>query len=193
VSAEAAARDGYVRLNGLRFHYCEWGDETATPLVLLHGLMGHARTWGPFPLAMSDRFRVLALNQRGHGETEWATDYAQQQMDEDVDAFVSALGLRRIALIGQSMGGINAYLYAARHPGVVERLVIGDVGPDVLAREPGERARTSLAAAERAAFDDPEEAVRAAQATNPRPAVDPTRSIVLANLRQRDDGRWVWR
>src|SRR5215216_3915791 len=103
MATSTEVRDATVQLNGLRFHYRDWGNEGAQPLLLLHGFTGHARTWDTFAQAMRDRYRVLALDQRGHGETEWATDYATERSVEDIDAFVRELGLRRFALLGLSV------------------------------------------------------------------------------------------
>src|SRR3970040_2037245 len=61
-----------IRLSGLRFHYVEWGTAAAPPLVLLHGFTGHARTWDDFAASVADGFRVLALDQRGHGDSDRA-------------------------------------------------------------------------------------------------------------------------
>ena len=183
-------QDKTVTLNGLRFHYRDWGNEGAQPLVLLHGFTGHARSWDTFARAMRDRYRVLALDQRGHGETEWAQEYGPERMVEDVDAFVRELGLRRFALLGLSMGGRNAYTYTALHPEEVERLVIVDIGPEIVPTG-AERIRTGVQA--RDVFDDPEEAFRAARAANPRAPDDELRHRTLNNLMQTDDGRWTWR
>jgi esterase len=193
MTTETGVQDKFVTLNGLRFHYRDWGDDHLPALVLLHGIMGHTRQWDRFAGEMVDRFRVLVLDQRGHGETAWADDYAQQRMDEDLHAFLEYLALRRVALVGQSMGGLNAYLYTARHPGVVERLVIGDFGPDVAHSTDGARVMGLVRARAAAVFDDPEEAVQAARAAQPRPSLDAVRHDTLANLVQRSDRRWVWR
>ena len=67
-------RDREIRLDGLRFHFLEWGEANGPPLVLLHGFTSHARTWDHFAEAMADRFRVLALDQRGHGDSDRARD-----------------------------------------------------------------------------------------------------------------------
>src|SRR5271165_4559745 len=63
-----------VEIGGLRFHYTDW-DGDGPPLVMLHGLTGHARTWDDTAAALSDRYHVLALDQRGHGDTDWAPRY----------------------------------------------------------------------------------------------------------------------
>jgi pimeloyl-ACP methyl ester carboxylesterase len=99
---------------------------------VLHGGWQSARTWDPLCAALHDRHRVLALDQRGHGETEWAGDYAPDRWIEDVMGFVQALALPRVTLLGFSLGGTFAFLTAARHPAIVERLAIVDHGPDVV-------------------------------------------------------------
>ena len=118
MGAEPMVRDATVTLGGLRFHYRDWGDREAPPLVLLHAYTMHARTWDTFARAMATRFRVLALDQRGHGETEWAVDYAEGRLHGDLRAFVEALGLGHCSLVGFSIGGTTACSYAALYPGV---------------------------------------------------------------------------
>jgi pimeloyl-ACP methyl ester carboxylesterase len=190
MTTETRVQDKAITLNGLRFHYRDWGNEGAQALVLLHGFTGHARSWDTFAAAMQGSFRVLALDQRGHGESEWAQDYRPERMVEDIDAFVQALGLRRFALLGLSMGGRNAYTYTALHPEEVERLVIVDIGPEIV-QAGAQRIRSGVQGPD--VFDDPEEAVRLARAANPRPPDAELRHRVLNNLVRRDDGRWTFR
>src|SRR5262249_54200887 len=158
-------------------------NEGAQPLVLLHGFTGHARSWDTFAASQRDRYRVLALDQRGHGESEWTDDYSGERMVEDVDAFVRTLGLKRFVLLGLSMGGRNAYTYAALHPEEVERLIIVDIGPEIVAVG---SARIQAGVQAQDVFDDPEEAVQAARAANPRPPDAELRHRVLNNLMQMD-------
>src|SRR5262247_3937797 len=63
-------RDGTITLNGQRFHYTEWGAATAPALLMLHRATGHARTWDEEAGAFASRYRVLALDQRGHGYSD---------------------------------------------------------------------------------------------------------------------------
>lgn len=192
MTTEMRVADRTLGLNGLNFHYRDWGNEGAQALVLLHGFTGHARTWDTFARAMCDRYHVLALDQRGHGESDWATDYGPERGVEDIDAFVRALGLRRFALLGLSMGGRHAYSYAATHngPETVERLVIVDIGPEI-----GGAGSRRIQAGTQAPdlFDTPEDAVRQARAANPRAPDDELRHRFLNNLKQTEDGRWTWR
>lgn len=183
-------QDKFVTLCGLRFHYREVGDPGLPPLVLLHGFTSQGRSWDACALGMADRYRVLALDQRGHGETEWATDYAPERMVEDIAEFAHALGLWKFALVGLSMGGRNAYAYAAQYPQAVTRLVIVDIGPDIVSAG-SERIRASVQAPD--VFDTPEVVYHMQRASNPYASDDDLRQRVYNNMQQLEDGQWTWR
>src|SRR6266540_6577460 len=121
--------DNTLDANGLPLHYLDWGNEAAPPMLLLHGFSGHAHTWDIFARAMCDQFRVLALDQRGHGDSDWAKDgaYGVDDHAADIGAFQDRLALGPLVLVGLSMGGRNAIRYTASHPGKVEQLVIVDI------------------------------------------------------------------
>jgi pimeloyl-ACP methyl ester carboxylesterase len=127
-----------VTLQGQRLHYVAWSADAPAgtdlpPLIFLHGVTGHARTWDDEARALRTRYRVFALDQRGHGDSDPAPDgdYTTGTLADDLDAFVQALGLARITLVGLSMGGRVALAYAGRHPHGVERLVVVDIGPEI--------------------------------------------------------------
>src|SRR5437899_2686145 len=100
-------RDRTLVLNGQRFHYAEWGAPTAPALLLLHGVTGHARTWDEEAAALASRYRVLALDQRGHGDSDPSpnADYTVATMSADVAALADSLGLDRVSIVGLSMWG----------------------------------------------------------------------------------------
>ncbi|NNL86475.1 MAG: alpha/beta hydrolase [Myxococcales bacterium] len=127
------AESHFQKLNGLRLHYVEWGDPSATPMVLLHGLRAYAHWFDAFAEAVKDRYRVLALDQRGRGDSDRAPDgdYTREAYVRDLEAFVDALGLERFIILGHSMGGLNGIHYASRHPERVIALINVDVGPDI--------------------------------------------------------------
>jgi len=131
----APGLDRWITLKGLTFHYLEWGRPEAPPLILLHGFTGHARSWDHFADAMADRFRVLALDQRGHGDSDRARDgdYRISAMSGDLEAFADALCPASFTLLGLSMGGRVAIAYAGAHPQRLERLVLVDIGPEIAA------------------------------------------------------------
>ena len=190
MNSGAQVQDKFITLNELKFHYREWGNADAPALVLLHGLTGHARTWDTVAQAMQDRYHVLALDQRGHGETEWAKDYSWLAMRDGISSFVRALGLHRFSLLGHSMGGGNAYRYAGAYPGTVERLVIDDVGPPI-PKPPAPSSEPSAEAPWRDAFDTKEEMVKFVGAGFPHIQHSELLTL-LYYARQLDDGRWTW-
>lgn len=80
---------------------------------------------------------VVALDQRGHGQSDWSAEYSFELLRDDLAAFVDALGLKRFSLIGHSMGGTVSYLYAEAHCSRLERLVIEDTPPPGVAFDRG--------------------------------------------------------
>ncbi|MCX7618014.1 alpha/beta hydrolase [Tepidiforma sp.] len=182
--------DQYALLRGLRFHYREWPSPGKPPLVLLHGFTGHSRSWDTFAAAMQPGWHVYALDQRGHGESAWSDDASADAMVEDVRAFVRCLGLERFALLGLSMGGRNAYRYAARYPEGLERLVIVDIGPEV---HGAGAARIQAGVRAPDVFATPEEAVERALAANPNADPAEARHRTLHNLLRLEDGTWTFR
>ena len=186
--------DELIQLRGLRFHYREWPSATpnAQVLVLLHGYTGHARSWDEFAAAMSTRFRVLALDQRGHGETQWApaTAYGTTEMVQDTQAFVQAMGLKDFLLLGLSMGGIVAIGYSGLAPPELERLVIVDIAPEIAASGL-QRIQQNVARSD--VFDSREAAFERARKDNPIPPQAHQRKRVYESLMRTDDGSWTYR
>ena len=183
-------RDEYVLLNDLRFHYRDWGDASAPPFVVLHGFTGHARSWDSFAAAMAAKYRVLCLDQRGHGDSDWTEDYSTTAMVGDVAAFITALGLGSYDLLGLSMGGSNAIHFAGANPAGLERLVIVDIGPEILASGSG---RIAAGTAASDTFDTPEEAIAAGRRGNARADEHELQHRVRNNLLRTQDGKWTYR
>src|SRR5262245_48444883 len=99
--------DQIVTLQGRRYHYTESGVPTAPPVVMLHGVTGHARTWDDECRLLAARYRVLALDQRGHGDTDPApdADYGDAALLADLEAFVAGRGVGRISTVELRAGG----------------------------------------------------------------------------------------
>jgi pimeloyl-ACP methyl ester carboxylesterase len=122
-----------TELRGLSLHSLEWGNEAAPPLVLLHGLTSAAAAWRRVAVHFAGAYRVIALDQRGHGDSSWAPEgagaYATDTYVGDLEAWVDALSLDRFALVGHSMGGHHTIAYTARHPERVVCVVANDIPP----------------------------------------------------------------
>jgi pimeloyl-ACP methyl ester carboxylesterase len=191
-TAEVLPQDKFVQANGMRLHYLDWGNSHQPRMLLLHGGAQTAHSWDFFALAMRNHFHIVALDQRGHGDSAWseAGDYDTAFHVADVQAFTDAIGFDHFVLIGLSMGGRNAYSFAARYPEKVHRLVVVDVGPDVQA-EGRRHIREFLEGTE--TFESFDWLVERVQRFNPRRPEAQIRGSLLNNLKQLEDGRWTWK
>ena len=195
---DAPVMDELIEMRGLRFHYRDWAPKRAgaPALVLLHGFTGHARSWDAFAAAMTDRYRVLALDQRGHGETAWAPadKYGTTEMADDLAAFVKALDLKDFALLGLSMGGSVAIQYAGRRPKELARLVIVDIGPDIVTSGLS-RILDGVKVSD--VFESRDQAFALQRKANPRPPEAHHRHRVDHSLMRTTgpdgSGQWTWR
>ena len=185
--------DQYVQANGLRFHYLDWGSPEKPALVLLHGVGQTCHTWDLFAAAMADHFHVMAFDQRGHGDTDWAADkdYSRASMVEDANAFTDALGLEHFFLTGMSMGGANSLAFTAKYPDKVEALVVVDVGPRV---EPKGVKHIRDFMKNQREFDSLDQAAEVIHRFNPRRPLEVIRKYtVVYNLKETPEGKWTWK
>ena len=189
-AADTPYRSRNIVLRQLRFHFLEWGAPDAPPIVLLHGGHQSAHSWDLVSLHLAQRYRVLALDQRGHGDSEWARDvaYTNHEMSLDAEAFIEAMGLQRPILMGHSMGGRNSMLLTRRSPSLLRALVIVDVGPEL-----SDRGRAVIAGFVRdnEEFDDLEHFVRNVQQYDPYRSREHIERTVKYNMLQRADGKFV--
>ena len=127
-------QDNEIMVGRMRMHYMDWGTEGKQPMLLLHGGSQSAHSWDEFSRVSRHDYRVVALDQRGHGDSDWSKSgtYTARAQVQDITRFVNLLGLKKFVLIGLSMGGRNSFMYAAMHPEKVDRLVIVDVGPEIM-------------------------------------------------------------
>ena len=133
-----------LEINGLALHYVEYPSPAAgaIPLVMLHGLTSAWGGWRRIAEHFALRYRVIALDQRGHGDSQWAgpDGYGTAAYLSDFEQFVDRLGLERFILVGQSMGGHHTIAYTARHPERVVCALANDI-PPALKYEPSDHAQ----------------------------------------------------
>ena len=173
-----------------RFHFLEWGREDAQPVVLLHGGNQSAHSWDLVSLHLSAHYRVIALDQRGHGDSEWnrGAHYAISDMMPDARDFIAAQVLPRPVVVGHSMGGVVALALACAHPQQVRAAVVVDIGPEV-----GERGARMIRefVGRNIEFDDMEEFLdRVEQYDRYRTRAHIERTLKY-NLIKRADGRYM--
>ena len=115
----------------LRLAYVEWGDPEAQAVLCIHGLTRNARDFDVLAKALATDRRVIALDVAGRGRSGWLVDAARYSPEAYVGqtvAFLAALGLQQVALVGTSMGGIIGMALASLDPSPITKLVLNDVG-----------------------------------------------------------------
>jgi esterase len=113
--------------DGLNLSYLDTGgvDEA---LIALHSHWMEGQTFASLAAALAPEWRVVALDQRGHGYSGHAATYKREDYLGDLDVLFTHLGLSRAVFLGNSLGGLNAYQFAARHPDYVRALIVEDIG-----------------------------------------------------------------
>jgi pimeloyl-ACP methyl ester carboxylesterase len=189
--------DRHVLAGEIRLHYLDWGGPAeATPVLLLHGGGLTAHTWDLVALALRPDHRCLALDLRGHGESEWSPgiDYSRGSLLRDLEQFVVALGLDDIVLVGMSLGGLNALDFAAGHSRQLKGLVVVDTGPRVRRPDaPRAPSRVVEFLRQESELDSVDEFVERALRFNERRDRELLRISLFHNLRQLPDGKWTWK
>jgi esterase len=118
--------------DNLTLSYLDTGSSPASierpPLLCLHAHMMQGATYTGLAEALAPNYRVIAPDQRGHGNSSHAATYTRQDYLGDIEALLALLDLPQAVLLGNSLGGVNAYQFAARHPDRVRALIIEDIG-----------------------------------------------------------------
>jgi pimeloyl-ACP methyl ester carboxylesterase len=161
-------------------------------MLLLHGFSNEAHIWDDFVPIVAPYYRVLALDLRGHGDSDWHPKGAYDYDDHvaDVEHVLAHLGLGRVVIVAHSLGGRVAMLFAGRHPERVAGLVIVDSGPELDRRG---TARISLDTAQHRdpSFASVAEYEQMLVHAYPAATAAAIRRMAAHGLRQREDGRYV--
>jgi pimeloyl-ACP methyl ester carboxylesterase len=184
-----------LHVNGLRLMCREWGDPRAMPIVLLHGLRGFSGTWRQLAAALSDRYRLIAFDQRGRGESDWDPqhNYYTDAYLSDLESVVEQLRLERFVLLGHSMGGTTAYVYADRHPQHLAALIIEDIAPGSSVSGDGAHRIVAEMQALPASFSSWSEARQYWRTLRPSLSATAIEQRVAESMSQLADGRIGWR
>jgi pimeloyl-ACP methyl ester carboxylesterase len=159
------------------------------PFIILHGLFGSSDNWQSVSRRLGEQFHVFALDQRNHGRSPHSSEMNFQVMAEDVREFVQQEKLERAHLMGHSMGGKTAMMFALMHPEQVDKLLIVDVAPRAYPPHHTEILKALLSLdltqfRERGAIE---------KALEPRIPERPVRQFLLKNLERIQEGGFRWR
>ena len=190
-SQENEPVDKSVQIDGMNFHYLEWGDPSNPSILVLHGNSQQSHSWDFVSLALSEQFHLIVLDQRGHGDSDWAGDgdYSIEAQQKDIDGFVQAVALDGFTLMGHSMGGRNSYVWASRHPGSLKALIIVDTGPQTQRTGSNRIQQFKELPDELDSFDD---FVQRVQEYTGR-SQEQVLGALKYSIRQRSDGKWTWK
>ena len=186
----AQPTDAHISVNGNSFHYRNWGGE-GQAVVLVHGLASNCRIWDLVAPILSRQFRVVAIDQRGHGESfkpDAGYDFAT--VVSDLHGFIDALDISNPVIVGHSWGADVALEYAVAHPGLARGLCFVDGGSIEISARPGwtlEDARREMAPPiwSGVTLEAFRERLRTRWLAVDRPEIE---QIVLANFDVNDDG-----
>jgi pimeloyl-ACP methyl ester carboxylesterase len=192
----------------LRLHYVDWGNESAPPLLLVHGGRDHCRNWDWVAEALRHDYHIIAPDLRGHGDSQWVigAGYAMIDYVYDIAQLVHQQQLAPLTVIGHSLGGAISLQYTGIHPETVQKVVsIEGLGPP--ARMIAERMETpapgrmrewiemvrSMAGRGPRRYATIDEAVSRMQEANPHLSPEQARHLTAHGTNQNEDGTYTWK
>lgn len=121
----------FFRSNNLQLSYLDAGGEGEI-VIALHAHWMQASGYESLAKSLLPNWRIIALDQRGHGHSDHTMSYSRDDYIEDIMALFQHLGITQpVVVMGNSLGGVNAYQFAARHPAMVRALIIEDIGVEI--------------------------------------------------------------
>lgn len=123
----------FFQSGNLRLSYLDYGGDSERVLVMLHGYMANARSFSELAVRFKD-WRIISMDQRGHGWSEHpaGVEYTRDHYVEDIlNLIQSELGGQPITILGHSLGGLNAYQFAAQYPELVKTIIVEDIGAEI--------------------------------------------------------------
>ncbi len=190
--SSGGSRENHVLAGSIRLHYITWGRPDATPIIFLHAGGLSAHSWDAVSAQLHKKYFCLALDLRGHGDSEWAldVDYSLEAYASDLAAFIRTLPFSNFALVGVSLGALVALQFVGEG-GTPDALIIVDSGPEVTNTETRRTVHSlNLMPDDFGSIDD---YVAFALGANPRRNPEKIRRSHSHNIRRLSSGRWVWK
>lgn len=123
-------KNSFVCVNGINLHYLDWGG-SGPVLLFLAGMGCNAHIFDDLAPRFTDKFHVMALTRRGHGESDYPeTGYDSETLTEDIRQFLDSLDIKKVILAGHSMANIELSHFSALYPEQVLKLIFLDAAYD---------------------------------------------------------------
>jgi len=194
VPQTAGPTDRFVTVNGLRIHYLEWGAPDKQPLIMLHGIGRVAHTFDHIAPHFSSKYHVMAVDMRGHGDSDWDPKgaYLVEDYVKDIEGLAKQLGLQDIVIWGNSTGGRVAQVFAGLHPELVAAVVSEDVGPE-RPNQVAESVTRQLKQEDEKGWASEDELLSQLKNSNSRTPEEILRAYAHYGSKRRTDGRIIWK
>ena len=188
----------------LRLHYLDWGNADSPPLLLIHGIHDHCRSWDWLVEHLKSDFHVIAPDLRGHGDSEWSTgsQYMLLEYVYDIAQLIQQQHLSPLTILSHSLGGTIASIYCGLYPETIKRLIIIEgVGlyPSPTFAGPAGRIRAwietgrNLAGRHVRRYPSIEDAYHRMHEMNPHLSTDQAKHLSLHASNQNEDGTYSWK
>ncbi len=186
--------DRYVTVNGLRIHYLDFGGDGKQPLIMLHGIGRVAHTFDHVARHFNQNYHVMAVDMRGHGDSDWdpKAAYLVEDYVKDIEGLAQQLRLRNIVIWGNSTGGRVAQVFAGLHPDLVAAVIAEDVGPE-RPREIADGFTSRLKQEDEKGWATEDELFAQLKTGSPRTADEILRAYAHFGSKKRPDGRVMWK
>jgi len=186
--------DRYVTVNGLRIHYLDFGGDGRQPLIMLHGIGRVAHTFDHIASHFNQNYHVLAVDMRGHGDSDWdpKAAYLVEDYVKDIEGLAQQLRLRNLVIWGNSTGGRVAQVFAGLHPDLVAAVIAEDVGPE-RPREIADGFTSRLKQEDEKGWATEDELFAQLKTGSPRTADEILRAYAHFGSKKRPDGRVIWK
>ena len=186
--------DRYVTVNGLRIHYLDFGGDGKQPLIMLHGIGRVAHTFDHIARHFNQNYHVMAVDMRGHGDSDWdpKAAYLVEDYVKDIEGLAQQLRLRNIVIWGNSTGGRVAQVFAGLHPDLVAAVIAEDVGPE-RPREIADGFTSRLKQEDEKGWATEDELFAQLKTGSPRTADEILRAYAHFGSKKRPDGRVIWK
>jgi pimeloyl-ACP methyl ester carboxylesterase len=182
-------RSGFTLVDGRQVHYLEWGASSARPVVCLHGGGQTAYMWEELGATLAPTHHVLAPDLPGHGDSDPIDGMDRHSLAATIPPLLDAFGIERGAFVGASLGGIVSLTLGAQRPELPVAIALIDIGHRL--EDEGVNRIIEFMTRHESFASLEEAAVEVAEYLPHRRAVNVDN--LRRNLRQRPDGRWVWK
>lgn len=189
----------------LKLHYLDWGNQSAEPVLLIHGSQDHCHNWDWTSEQLCQDYHVLVPDLRGHGDSAWTIGSSYNTLDYvyDIDQLVQQENLAPVNIIGHSLGGLIACLYAGIFPEKVKTLVsvegVGAYWHKLRTSDPGTRIREwvdqsrLLAGRIPRRYEDLPAALHRMQESNPHLSEERAEHLTIHGSNRNEDGTYTWK